>query len=414
MDWSGQAVIVGVGLAIGALVGLERAWMQRDDKTGTRVAGIRTFTLLGLLGGIAGAVSMEGASLAAAILIAAASTILVIGYARALHEQADATTAVAAILVLALGFLAGTGNTPGALAAAATTVLLLALRDELHGFVGRLQARDIKALARFAVIALAVLPFLPDRALGPYDAWNPAHLWWVVVLVTGFSFCGYAANRMFGARHGTIATAVIGGAYSSTAVTQTLSQRLGSRPEVGSEPAGIVLASAVMYGRVAVLVGVLAPRFLGPLIILIGPSLLAAALAGWWLYHRAPDKDQAEPAGNPVALLPALGFLLFVAAATVVARWAQVRFGGEGVAILLLCMGALDVDAAIITAGSLPEGMISAELGAMAIAGTIIANMTVKTGLVLVYARGKGVQAAGALVASILISAVMIGIRWLS
>jgi uncharacterized membrane protein (DUF4010 family) len=388
--------------------------MQRDDKNGTRVAGIRTFTLLGLLGGIAGAVSMEGASLAAAMLIAAASTILVIGYARALHEQADATTAVAAILVLALGLLAGTGNAPGALAAAATTVLLLALRDELHGFVGRLEARDIKGLARFAVIALAVLPFLPNRALGPYGAWNPAHLWWVVVLVTGFSFCGYAANRMFGVRHGTIATAVIGGAYSSTAVTQTLSQRLVSRSEVGSESAGIVLASAVMYGRVAVLVGVLAPRFLAPLLVLIGPSLLVAALSGWWLYHRAPDQEQAEPAGNPVALLPALGFLLFVAFSTVVARWAQVRFGGEGVAILLLCMGALDVDAAIITTGSLPEAMISAGMGAMAIAGTIIANMTVKTVLVLVYARGKGAQPAAALVASNLISAIMIGVCWLS
>ena len=107
-------------------------------------------------------------------------------------------------------------------------VLILAMRDELHGFVDQLDEKDVKALARFAVIALAVLPFLPDQPIsGPYGAWNPSKLWWVVILVTGFSFAGYIANRIFGARHGTIATALIGGAYSSTAVTQSLAQRLG-------------------------------------------------------------------------------------------------------------------------------------------------------------------------------------------
>ena len=88
------------------------------------------------------------------------------------------------------------------------------------------------------MIALAVLPFLPDQPMGPYGAWNPAKLWWVVVLVTGFSFAGYVANRIFGARHGTIATALIGGAYSSTAVTQSFAQRLGrARAGAPSRPA---------------------------------------------------------------------------------------------------------------------------------------------------------------------------------
>ena len=115
--------------------------------------------------------------------------------------------------------------------------LLLAFKEEAHGLIRRLDEEDVKALARYAVIAGAVLPFLPNGKFGPYGAWNPQKLWLVVVLVTGFSFLGYVANRIFGARHGTIATALIGGAYSSTAVTQSLAQRLGwVRPAAPSPP----------------------------------------------------------------------------------------------------------------------------------------------------------------------------------
>src|SRR5438552_37220 len=137
-----------------------------------------------------------------------------------------------------------------AIACAAVAVAILALRAELHGFVERLDEDDVKALARYAVIAGAVLPLLPSGHYGPFGAWNPQKLWLVVVLVTGFSFLGYVANRLFGERHGTIATALIGGAYSSTAVTQSLAQRLGSEEKGGAENAGIALASAVMYLRV--------------------------------------------------------------------------------------------------------------------------------------------------------------------
>ena len=53
------------------------------------------------------------------------------------------------------------------MACAAVVVLILALRSELHGFVEQLDANDVKALARFAVIAGAVLPLLPNQPFGP-------------------------------------------------------------------------------------------------------------------------------------------------------------------------------------------------------------------------------------------------------
>jgi uncharacterized membrane protein (DUF4010 family) len=407
-----EALSVATALACGLLIGIERGWKLREEKPGTRVAGVRTFTMLGLGGGIAGLIGLLGEPFAAAALAAGAVAIMVIAYSPELRSHRDATTAVAALVTIAIGFLAGSGSPGLAIACAAVGVAILALRTELHGFVERLEAEDVKALARYAVIAGAVLPFLPSGHYGPLGAWDPQKLWLVVVLVTGFSFLGYVANRIFGERHGTIATALIGGAYSSTAVTQSLAQRLGREPRGGAEPAGIALATAVMYLRVLLLIGVLATRVFVPFALMIVPALLIAWGAGLWLYRKAPRSDAPTPPGNPIALLPALGFVVFVAAAAVASAWAQGRFGQAGTAVLLLIMGSANVDVAIVTLGNLRPDAITPLLAAMAIGGTIIANMAVKIGITLAYAGRKGVSAAIAMTASVAALAVMIGLGW--
>lgn len=406
-DWYWQALSVATALACGLLIGVERGFNLRALKAGTRVAGVRTFTLVGLVAGLAGLIASQGQALAAGALVAGTAAVLAIGYAHrpGLSERPDATTPAATFATLGLGFIAGFGNPAFAIAGATIVTLLLALREEAHGFIDRLDENDVKALARYAVIAGAVLPFLPSGQYGPYGAWNPQKLWLVVVLVTGFSFLGYVANRLFGERHGTIATAIIGGAYSSTAVTQSLAQRLGSEQQGGAEPAGIALATAVMYVRVLILVALLATRIFVDFALIVFPALLTGAAAGYWLYRRAPRSDAPTPPGNPIALLPALGFVAFVAAAAVAAAWAQGRFGEHGIAILLLIMGSMDVDVAIITAGGLPPEAIAAKLAAIALAGTIIANMAVKIGVTLAYARSKGVSAAIALTSSVIVLA---------
>ena len=410
--WAQQGLRMGVGLVIGMLVGLERGFSLKGMADGRRVAGARTFALLGLGGGIAGLLGSIGQGLVAAVLMLGAIAMLALAYAPRLKAEADVTSPVAAVATLGIAYLAGGGLIGLALAAGAATVGILALRSEVHGFVDRLDERDIKSLARFAIISLGVLPFLPNASFGPYGAWNPFKLWWVVVLVTGFSFAGYIANRMFGARRGTIATALIGGIYSSTAVTQSLAQRLGSKQAGRAEPAGIALASAVMYLRVLVLVAVLAGRMLVPLAIIVAPALIVAWGVGWWLYRRAPTSDKGVPPGNPIALVPALTFLAFVAVAAVAARWAQGEFGEPGIALLLFLMGSMDVDTSIVTAGGLPASAIGNELAAIAIAGTVVANMTVKIGVTLAYARKAGASAAIALGASTLVLVGSLVVAW--
>src|SRR5256885_11131077 len=401
-------------IACGLLIGIERGFDLRDLKPGTRVAGVRTFTLVGLVAGLAGLVGHLGQSFAAGALMAGIAAVLAIGYAHrpGLSERPDATTPIAAVATAALGFMAGFGEPGFAIAGATIVTLILALKAELHGFLDKLDQADVKALARYAVIAGAVLPFLPNGHYGPLGAWNPQKLWLVVVLVTGFSFLGYVANRIVGERHGTIATALIGGAYSSTAVTQSLAQRLGREKEVGAEPAGIALATAVMYMRVLLLIAVLATRVFVPFALMILPALAVAWGAGFWLYRKAPKSDAPTPPGNPIALLPALGFVVFVAAAAVAAKWAQGQFGQSGIAVLLLIMGSMDVDVAIVTLGGLSPAAISPLLAAIAIAGTIIVNMGVKIGITLVYAGRKGVSAALAMTASVIVPAAMIGLAW--
>jgi len=413
-SWYWQALCVATALACGLLIGIERGFDLRGLQAGTRVAGVRTFTLLGLVSGIAGLIGALGQSFAAGALVAGAAAVLAFGYAHrpGLSEKPDATTPMAALATLALGFIGGLGQPGFAIAGATIVTFLLALKSELHGFLQKLDEDDVKALARYAVIAGAVLPFLPNGHYGPLGAWNPQRLWLVVVIVTGFSFLGYVANRIFGERHGTIATALIGGAYSSTAVTQALAQRLGKEKEAGAEPAGIALATAVMYLRIPVLIGVLATRVLPAMIVLLLPAMAIAWAAGYWLYRKAPTSDAPAPPGNPIALLPALGFVAFVAVAAIAAKWAQGQFGQNGIAVLLLIIGSMDVDVAIVTLGTLPATAISPLLAAIAIAGTVIVNMAVKIGITLVYARRKGVSAAVAMTASVAVLAVMIGLAW--
>ena len=413
-DWYWQALSVATALACGLLIGIERGFDLRGLRSGTRVAGVRTFTLVGLASGLAGLAGRFGQAFAAGALVAGCVAILAIGYANrpGLKRRPDATTPVAAIATVGLGFVAGFGQPGFAIAGAAVVTLLLALKAELHGFLDKLDEDDVKALARYAVIACAVLPFLPNGPYGPLGAWNPQKLWLVVVLVTGFSFLGYVANRIFGERHGTIATALIGGAYSSTAVTQSLAQRLGSEQKGGAENAGIALATAVMYLRVLVLIGVLATRVLLPFTVILLPAVAVAWGVGFLLYRKAPTCDAPAPPGNPIALLPAFGFVLFVAVAAIAAKWAAGRFGEQGIAVLLLIVGSTDVDTAIITLGNLHPDAISPLLAAMAIAGTIIVNMAVKIGITLVYAGHKGLPAVVAMAASVVALAASIGVAW--
>ena len=374
---------IGLALALGLLIGVQRGWARREAAAGSRFAGIRTYGLLGLAGGLAGGfyATAQGPAL---ILLAAAAALVVIGYWRGTRREGSisGTASLTGLLTLACGFLAASGEGVLATVATGTIVLVLAMRTRLHHWVATLDEAEIVAIGRFALIALVILPLLPDTPFGPYGAWRLRQLWLVVVMVSGFSFAGYLASKRLGATRGVLATAVAGSMVSSTAVTASLASKL--REDAGDGAilnAGIALASATMFVRVMLLTAVLARIALPTLVAIAVPGMIVSLMATAWLLRGTDSKAGKAPAmkvKNPFDLGPALLLTVLVMALTVAARWVLERFGNAGVATVLALSGVADVDSAIITLGNLPTGTLAAQTAGLVLAPPIVLNTLFK------------------------------------
>lgn len=384
----------GLALALGLLIGVQRGWALRSEPAGSRFAGIRTYGLLGLAGGLSGALQASAAPLAT-VLLAATSALVVMGYWRStqLRGSISGTASLTGLITLAAGYLAGVGAFALASAVTGLTVLLLAMRRQLHHVLRHIDEAEIAAIARFALIALVILPLLPNDPLGPYGAWRPRQLWLVVVLVSGFSFAGYVGAKWLGATRGVLATAAAGSMVSSTAVTASLAGQL--RDDEGDKAianAGIALASAVMFLRVTILTAALAPRALPTFAVLAVPGMLVS-LAAFALILRGRGADGRGGAAplpkNPFDLKPALLLLMLTMALTVAARWVLARFGDAGLATVLAISGVVDVDSAIITLGNLPEGILTPRIAGLVILPPVLLNTLFKAATALSLAGWK-------------------------
>lgn len=400
-------------LAIGLLIGLERGWVSRGVRAGTRVAGVRTHGLLGLAGGIAGILPTA----AAVTILLIAGLIILAGYVRQSRdgEALSATAAVVALIALALGMFATLGHEVEALAVAAATMALLTMRGTLHGLLRGLTETEMRAAARFAIMVLVLLPVLPDRAMGPYDFFNPHQLMLVVVLVTGLSFASYLLSRRLGAARGDLLVAGLGALVSSTAVTAALARRLASLGQPsGSLDAGIALASAISVARVIILIAILAPRALQPVGMSLGPATVMLVAATWWARRGASDYNIPEvELHNPLELRTALSLAMLVAITSLASRWALATFGNIGAGGVLAIIGLADVDAAVLSFAALPDAAISPAMAGVVLALPVTLNMLLKTILTLTLAgRGAGRRAAVPLAAASALLLVSAGLSW--
>lgn len=384
---------LGMSLGLGLLIGIQRGWTLRHEADGSRFAGIRTFGLLGLAGGLAGAIEPLD-RVAAWIVFGVAALLIPLGYVRTGRGNGgvSGTAALAALIVLACGFLVTRGEAQIAAIVTVSTAVLLTLRPQLHRWVGGLAESEVSAIIRFALIALVVLPLLPDRHLGPHDAWNPHQLWLVVVFVSGFSFAGYIASKRLGPARGTLALAATGAMVSSTAVTTALATRLRNDDEnAGTLIAGIAIASAVMLLRVIILVAMIAPIALGTLVLMIAPAAVVSVVAAVWGLLIARRAPAALPAAvtlrNPLNFGPALVLTGLVMVMALLARWLMTWIGESGIAIILALSGIADVDAAIITIGGLPPGVFDERTAGLVVAAPVLANTLFKAAIPPMLAR---------------------------
>lgn len=342
-------------LVLGSVIGLERGWRERERAEGSRVAGLRTFALLGLFGGVLGVLTQDMGPVPAALGLGGLSLIAAAAYREnvRVHGSLSATTAVTMLLTGALGLMAGAGQPALAIGTAVIAAVLLDLKPTLHRWLRLVEQRELSAALQMMVLTAVILPMLPNRGYGPYQALNPYHLWWSVVLIAGLSLCGHLAIRLTGPSRGIFWTGLLGGLASSTAATLALARRAhGNDGVLTAASAGIFAASAMMFVRMTALVVVLRPALLasmGAAMVVGAVVLLAASLLR---LRSASLPDAAGPAADttdPFDLSSALGFGLLLGVLALLTRSAQQWLGDAGLYAMALLSGLLDVDAILLT-----------------------------------------------------------------
>jgi uncharacterized membrane protein (DUF4010 family) len=396
-----------VGVGIGLIIGLERQWMIRDADPDGQPAGLRTFGLLGIAGCAGGLALRLGHEWLAAAVVLGAALMMAVAYSAdvKLNKDVGATTEVAGLASVVLATLAAAGAPAPAAALAVVGVILLAGRRSLHRGVAALNAHELHAVLRFLVLAAVILPLLPNRGYGPYEALNPYGIGFMVVLLSGLSFAGYWAIRFLGARHGLVLTAALGGLVSSTAVTLALA-RLSQRQQLDARAsaAAITVATLVMYCRVLLLSALVAPALLPHLAWPIVAALASGvALAGlvWWKSGRDGEAGIDQAVGNPFELRPALFFAAILAVVTLGTRWAADQYGAGGVLLFSAVTGLVDADSVIIANGRLASGTGQVAVAASGILLATAVNGFSKAAIALAVAtRPVGLLSAGLLVAT--------------
>ncbi|MCC6207596.1 MAG: MgtC/SapB family protein [Gammaproteobacteria bacterium] len=365
-----------VSLSIGLLIGLERGWQERAAPEGSRIAGLRTFGLIGFLGGLWAVLAEQLGALVLGLAFAVLAVLMILAHREDVRRNRDLgiTTVVAALVTFTLGALAVLGQVAVAAAGAVLTTTLLSLKPVLHRWLLRLEFQDLTAVIKLLLISVVVLPALPDKGYGPWQALNPYRIWWMVILIAALSFAGYVAIKWAGTRRGVLLTGLLGGLVSSTLTTLTFSRLAREHHTDGVLAAGIVLASAVMLPRMLATVAVINAALLPMLAAPLGLMACAASLGAWWL-GRQRDKDPPESKlelGNPMKLLPALKFGVLLALVMLLANGMHAWLGHEGLYVAAAISGITDVDAITLSLAQMAQETIA---GAPAVRGIVIAAL---------------------------------------
>ncbi len=407
---SRQAFELALVLFLSFLIGLERE--EHKARASHYVfGGIRTFPLIGFVG--YGLARLSGGNvLALAIGFVVVGGLMWISYWHKVHADsaAGATTEVSGLLTYLVGALVHVGAYWTAVALGVIAVLLLELREALERLTTRIARDEVLALTKFLLLAIVILPVLPDRGFTRF-AINPFDAWLAIVAVSGLSYGSYALQRWLEQRGGVLVTALLGGAYSSTATTIVLA-REGKTATLPRLYAGSTLAaSGVMYLRILVLVALFKPalaRVIGPwfgvlAVVAIAPGAMLAR-SGSAKVADAPSKP--PPARNPLELRPAFVFGVAFVATLVATRLALEHVGRGGLFALAALMGFGDVDPFVLGLARSSGSGDALHLVGAAIITAAAANNLAKAA----YARAFGGNATGTLSLLLLAGLAAIGL----
>jgi uncharacterized membrane protein (DUF4010 family) len=391
------AALIGLG------VGLEREWSGHAAGPEARFAGVRTFLMLGLLGGAAGLLAVDGHQILAGAIAAGGAILSIAAYVMVVRQPGadrDGTTETAAILVVALGALAGAGS--WLIAAGAGSVMVLALNEKqrLHGAISHVNQAELRAALQFAVLALVVLPLLPE---GPFFGWaalRPRALWMIVLLFCALNFAGFLARRSAGQSRGYLLTGLLGGVISSTAVTIGFARYSRQYPNAAAALAvGVIGACTVLVPRVLVVSAVLNPAVATELVtFLVLAGLIGAAVVAFaWRFGKSWDSDSevsapvswlAPDEKNPLRLWMAIRLAIIFQVALMAVTYVRQIWDVKGLYGTAVVLGLTDVDALTVSM-STPSTNILPLIAARAIAVGILANTFVKLGISVAVGSGR-------------------------
>lgn len=345
---------LGIALGLGLLVGLERETAGSSPR-----GGLRTFALITVLGCLCGMVTPSfGPWIIPAGMVSIAALTMLSNYAMVKSGAIDPgmTTEIAMIVMYLDGAYLVAGHRGVAIAIGGGVAVLLQAKERMHGAVKHLHEDDLKAIMRFVLIALVILPALPNRTFGPFGVLNLRDIWFMVVLIVGISLAGYVTYRFFGSKAGTVTAGILGGIISSTATTVSFSRRTKSDPKMQRVATVVVMiASTIVLIRVLIEIAVVAPSFLavasGPIGVMLGVMALLSALS--W---RRTEAESAAPMDqeSPSELGTAILFGALYALVLLAVAFAKEHYE-RGLYVVSALAGLTDVDAITLSTAQLVE-----------------------------------------------------------
>ncbi|MBY8067739.1 MgtC/SapB family protein [Vibrio fluvialis] len=412
---SGQSVVWNllVALLLGAIVGTQRGWVARNNVEGSRVAGIRTFSLVGLYGGLSAILAAHYSPLLLGFALLALVVLASIAFVLKQRKSQDISiTGVVSLLVtFVLGSLAVSGEPVLAAAAAVITAVVLDNKKELHEALQKLQEYELDAALRLMLISIVMLPLLPNQSYGPWQALNPYEIWWMVVLIASISFLGYFAIKIGGAKRGVLFTSVFAGFSSSTALTLQFSNLSRDQPTISPLLAsGILLCCGTMFPRLLIVASLINTELTPILWPVIAVMMIGLYIPAWFIWRSTDvdfNEDQSANHKNPLALQSALWFGVILAIIMLLAHALSDWFGQAGTLALSAVSGITDVDAITLALGRQSTHSLDAYTAAMGIIIAASINTLVKMGMVIsIGDRGLWVRVAPAMVLSVVAGAV--------
>ncbi len=406
---SNQTTInLAIALLLGGIIGLERGWEAREQKAGERIAGIRTFALIGLLGGIAAVLAQEITEWAFPVLLVSVVAIALVAYSERLEHirNFSITGTIGMVLTFCYGAVAVAVDPAIATAAAVVTAIILDNKPEIHGFIHQLKEHELDAALKLLVISAVMLPLLPNTDMGPGGALNPYEIWWMVVLIASVSFVGYFAIRVAGTEKGILFTSLFAGLSSSTALTLHFSRQSRQAPALAPQLAsGILIACGTMFPRILIYCAVINRDLLAQLmlpVIVMTVLLYVPAILIWMRNRDGLEINRPELTQNPLDLKSALMFGALLTAILVLAEVLKNWLGDTGVYVLAATSGIADVDAITLSLTRMSQTSLTP---ATAVIGIIIAaasNNLVKAAMAgVIGSRALGMRVAVPMVISL-------------